>query len=170
MTARTGRAWVLAACGAAFGAGSLAVAQGSRAWSVPGKKAVDMRDSQYSDAPVIPCREVSFRSKFGSLDSWGALKVYPVVRAPNGRVYSGFVRSYPAGKLSDHFVSWFFPVQFRAPSTRVQSEADAFYGDRLTDAGESLPAGTYQVKWVFNDRLVDTGDSFHYAYRETRAR
>jgi hypothetical protein len=139
-------------------------------WSVAGKKAIELPGLQYSADAMITCRVVSFRSKFASLNPWGAVKAYPVVRAPSGRQYSGFARQYEAGALADNWIRWTFPTQFRSPTTKVEVEQDAQFGDSLSDGlgNGGLPAGTYQVKWVFNDKVLDNGDTFFYAYRELR--
>jgi len=166
--------WPIALCAVTW-LGGLAVATAqSRSWTVPNTKAVAVTGVQYSDEPVIPCRRVGFRTKTAALDEWGPLRVYPVVRTSRGQVYRGFVRRYASRGVGDRWLFWTFPTQFRAPQSRIETETSANYGDSLADAldrdaANLLPPGEYQVKWVINERLVDTGDHFAYAYRtETR--
>jgi len=135
-------------------------------WGVPGTRPASIPSLQYSEDPVIPCRVVSLRDKYSTFSDWGALTIYPVVRAPNGQVFRGFVRHYPAGKLADGWIRWTFPTQFRSKETHVEDEASAGYGDVLTDdyeAGKTPPFGQYEVKWVVNGKLLEIGDSFKYA-------
>lgn len=137
-------------------------------WSVPGTQPAMAGTVQYSANPVIPCRVVSFRSKNAALDTWGKLAVYPVVRAPTGKLYRGFVRYYEAGSIGSNEIRWTFPTQFRSQDSTATSETSSHFGDALSDdepLTTLLPHGTYEVKWVFNHRLVNNGDHFHYEYR-----
>jgi len=162
--------WPIRLC-AALWVGALAVAAAqSRDWTVPNTRPGKVTGVQYSDEPVIPCRRIGFRTKSAALDVLGPLRIYPVVRTPRGQIYRGFVRRFPAKGVGDRWLFWSFPPQFRSPQSRAESELSANYGDSLADtldrdAAKLLPSGDYQVKWVINDRLVDTGDHFAYAYR-----
>lgn len=154
--------------GLLVGAASLGFAAGRKpVWSVPGKAPVEIADVQYSLGKIYTSRTVQFRSKYASLDSWGDLKVYPVVRAPNGRQFRGFARRFPAGTLGDRFIAYSFPFEFAAPHSSVERIEDAA-GETLVDGEprQLLPPGRYYVKWVFNEKVVDTGDSFPYEYKE----
>jgi hypothetical protein len=72
--------------------------------------------------------------------------------------------------VGDRWLFWTFPTAFRSPEARAEAESAATYGESLadvldTDASKLFPPGDYQVKWVINNRLVDTGDHFSYAFR-----
>jgi hypothetical protein len=154
-------------------AGSLAWAQ-QRNWTVPNTRPLTVAGVQSSAEPVITCRRVAFRTKLAGLDDMGALTIYPVVRAPTGKIYSGFIRRYAAKAVGDRWLFWTFPTGFRAPGVKPETEEGAAYGEGLLDALEEdaakvLPQGQYQVKWVINNRLVDNGDSFRYGYRVVAA-
>ncbi len=79
-------------------------------WTVAGTKPTEVEHVQYSASNVIPCRVVSFRSKNESLDPWGKLAVYPVVKAPDGKIYRGFVREYEASGIGSRWIKWTFPT------------------------------------------------------------
>lgn len=143
----------------------------SRDWQVPGKKSAQIPGIQYSAEPVITCRRVGFRTKEAALDRWGSLTIYPAVRAPTGKVYYGFVRHYTAEQVGTRWLMWTFPTEFRAPGVADKTLVDSAFLDSLPDglgedAARVLPKGDYQVKWIVNDRLLDTGDQFTYAYQE----
>lgn len=138
----------------------------SRNWTVPGTQSTSLQDIQYSDDPIIPSRQVALRSKNADFDSWGDITLYPVVRSPQGKLYYGFVRHYSAGAIAENFIFYTFPDDFRADPSYVGDERATTYGDglvdSLTDNGSSLPSGGYQVKWVVNNKLIDTYDAFTY--------
>lgn len=141
-----------------------------RDWQVPGMAAAKVGGVQFSEEPVIPCRRVGFRTKESALDTLGSLTIYPVVRTPSGQIYRGFSRRYAKGAVGVRWLFWTFPTQFRALGSKVEREDAADYGDSLADtlegnASKALPAGEYQVKWVINGKLVDTGDAFNYVYK-----
>ena len=167
------RRWTLVASAWAAALG-LALAQ-SRVWTVRNTRPATVNGAQFSEEPVIPCRRVAFRTKASALDTWGPVRIYPVVRSPKGQLYRGFLRRYAAKSIADRWLFWTFPTGFRSPDAHAETEAASSYGDSLadaldTDAAKRLPPGDYEVKWVINDRLVDTGDHFDYEYRTISGR
>ena len=133
-----------------------------RTWTVPSTRAVSLSDVQYSDNPIIPSRQVELRTMNADFDNWGTVALYPVVHSPSGKLYYGFIRHYAGGTVSERWIIYTFPEDFRTDPTNIESEDDANYGDGLLDTQPTIPAGHYQVKWVVNNKLIDTGDNFTY--------